>query len=103
MIVVAISWAPVNVILSTLGDVIRALPTSRPSPARTLIAPGGKPISSTRRARYCADRGARSGDFRMMQQPAAIAGAIFQDMHGNGKFHGTSAATTPTGSWVVCS
>jgi hypothetical protein len=34
-------------------------------------------------------------------QPAASAGAIFQDAIVSGKFHGTTAPTTPVGSRVI--
>ena len=37
----------------------------------------------------------------MTQQPAASAGATFHEDNRKGKFHGTMAATTPTGSLSV--
>jgi hypothetical protein len=46
-----------------------------------------------------------SGDFsegfRMKELPAASAGPIFHAAMMSGKFHGTTAATTPIGSRVT--
>ena len=42
-----------------------------------------------------------SDGFRMNELPAASAGPIFQAAMMSGKFQGTIAATTPTGSRVT--
>jgi hypothetical protein len=39
-----------------------------------------------------------SDGFTTTVLPAASAGAIFQDISSSGEFHGTMAATTPSGS-----
>ncbi len=48
-----------------------------------------------------ADSGERSDGLRTTELPIASAGAIFQQAISNGKFHGTTAATTPAGSRVT--
>ena len=72
-----------------------------PAPGSTCNTPSGRPAS----AASAASRMAVSGDFslglRMTLLPAASAGAIFHDAISSGKFHGTMAATTPTGSRVT--
>jgi hypothetical protein len=45
--------------------------------------------------------GERSEGLRITELPLANAGPNFQDAIINGKFHGTMAATTPTGSRVT--
>ncbi len=42
-----------------------------------------------------------SAGLTMTELPAASAGAIFQASISNGKFHGNTAATTPTGSRTI--
>ncbi len=55
------------------------------------------PSSATR----CMDRGDCSAVFRTTAHPAASAGATFHEANVSGKFHGTTAATTPAGSLVT--
>ncbi|EKD60312.1 MAG: hypothetical protein ACD_54C00820G0001 [uncultured bacterium] len=67
----------------------------------TLNTPGGTPASSASSASFSRVRDAVSAGFSTIELPAAKAGAIFQDPIISGKFHGTIAATTPTGSrWI---
>ena len=47
------------------------------------------------------DSGDCSAVLRTTVQPAASAGANFQPPSVSGKFHGTTAATTPAGSRVT--
>jgi hypothetical protein len=44
------------------------------------------------------ERGAISLGFKIMVQPAAMAGATLQTIWFNGQFHGVIIATTPIGS-----
>ena len=39
--------------------------------------------------------------FSTTELPVTSAGAVFQHAIRNGKFHGTIAATTPHGTWIV--
>ena len=48
-----------------------------------------------------ADKGVLDAGFRMTEFPVARDGASFQAVVDNGKFHGTIAATTPSGNrWI---
>src|SRR5262245_28169610 len=88
---------PVKEILRTSGCVTSASPTAVPAPGRTWSAPAGNPASIA----ICAKRNAESGEgaagLSTTEFPVASAGATFQQVMGNGKFHGTIAATTPIG------
>ena len=76
-------------------------PTCEPGPVITLSTPGGSPAS----AAICASASAVSGvwlaGLMITVLPHASAGATFHDVSSSGKFHGTIAATTPTGSRSV--
>ena len=91
---------PVKATLSVPGCVTRCSPTSRP-PGTTLTTPGGTPASSSASASTKLLSGASGGGFSTTVQPAANAGAVFHDDSVTGAFHGTMAATTPTGSLVT--
>src|SRR5206468_4087190 len=92
---------PVKEILSTSGWRTRAAPAVDPPPATTLNAPAGKPASSASSAKSRAVSGVSEAGFSTTVQPAASAGANFQLAMLSGKFHGTIAPTTPTGSRKV--
>ena len=96
-----ISVEPVNEILSTPGCLTSAAPAVEPPPGNTLNAPGGNPASSMISAIASAVSGVSLAGFRITVQPAARAGANFQVAMLRGKFQGTTAPTTPTGSRSV--
>src|SRR5262245_60935080 len=77
------------------------MPAPEPAPGRIWSTPGGRPASSPIRPISSAVRGVWLAGLRMTQHPAASAGATFHEDSKNGKFHGTMAATTPTGSFKV--
>jgi hypothetical protein len=91
---------PVNAMQSTSRCSASSLPGS-PAPGTTLNTPAGMPASYA----SCATRIAVSGDFSdgfsTTLLPAASAGPNFHAAIRIGKFHGTTAATTPTGSRVT--
>ena len=91
---------PVKAILSTPGWSTSAAPVS-PSPVTTLRTPSGKPASSASSPRRRAESGVCSAGLRTTVQPAASAGAIFQQAIRSGKFHGMICPHTPTGSLRV--
>jgi len=72
-----------------------------PSPESTFSTPGGRPASTPISATRCIDSGDCSAVLSTTVQPAASAGANFQPPIVSGKFHGTTAATTPAGSLVT--
>jgi hypothetical protein len=92
---------PVKAILSTLGWRTRAAPVVGPSPGITLNAPAGKPASCMISAMASAVSGVSGAGLSTTLQPAARAGANFQLARLSGKFHGTIAPTTPSGSRTV--
>jgi len=95
------SVEPVKAILSTSGWRTSAAPAVAPGPGTTLSAPGGKPAASAISPSSRAVRGVSCAGLSTTVQPAASAGATFQQARLRGKFHGTIAPTTPTGSRSV--
>ena len=89
---------PVKATLSTPGWRTSERPTAGPLPVMTLKTPSGIPASVTSFASSSAVTGVWSLGFVTIVQPAARAGASFQLSSSSGEFHGTMAATTPTGS-----
>jgi len=92
---------PVNVILSTSSCRISASPALLPYPGTTFKTPGGNPASIASSASFKAVKGVFSEGFNTVVHPAAVAGAILKTDISRGKFHGTMAPTTPTGSYRV--
>src|SRR3569623_1863523 len=92
---------PVNVTLSTSGWLTSASPTTRPEPATMLSTPAGTTASRASSAIRSAESEVSSTGFITTVQPQASAGASFHIPIIIGKFHGTMAATTPTGSRTV--
>ena len=92
---------PVKATLSTPGWRTSARPTAGPLPVMTLKTPSGMPASATSSASSSAVTGVWSLGLTTMVQPAASAGASFQVSSSSGEFHGTIAATTPTGTRCV--
>jgi hypothetical protein len=76
-------------------------PAVGPSPATTFRTPAGSPASVASPPSSSADSGEFSDGFSTTVQPAASAGATFQLASVKGKFHGTTAPTTPAGSRVT--
>src|SRR5258706_16404904 len=70
---------PVNAILSPPGCATSAAPAVSPSPLTILMTPGGKPSSSNQLATSIMVSGVCSAGLRTQVQPAAIAGASFQE------------------------
>src|ERR1700751_886527 len=92
---------PVNVILATPGWLISSAPISGPKPVTTLKMPSGIPASLVSAANSSVLAEVNSDGLTMTAQPAASAAAHFQATNSSGEFHAVSAATTPTGSYVV--
>jgi hypothetical protein len=88
---------PVNAILSTPGCSINACPAEVPYPGTTFSTPGGSPAASAISPSASAVSGVNSAGLSTTVQPQASAGATFHIAFISGKFHGTIAATTPTG------
>src|SRR5574342_467552 len=89
---------PVNAILATSGCSTSGAPTSAPKPVTTLTTPGGNPASSTSLTNSSTDADVNSDGLITTVLPAASAGASFHAVNSSGEFHGTIAATTPSGS-----
>lgn len=88
---------PVKETLSTPGWPTRYSLTSR-SAGRMLSTPSGSPASVAISARMYESRGVSGEGLRMTAQPASSAGPSLAAAVNCGTFHGTTAATTPTGS-----
>lgn len=73
-------------------------PASIPVPVTMLTTPGGNPASTISSPSISAVSGVCSAGLSTTVHPAASAGPSFQTAMSRGKFHGTMAATTPTGS-----
>ncbi|VBM08868.1 Uncharacterised protein [Burkholderia pseudomallei] len=71
------------------------------APVTTLNTPAGTPASSASSASLSAVSGVSGDGLSTTVHPAASAGTSFQTAIISGKFHGTIAATTPTGSLRV--
>ena len=89
---------PVKTITSTSIDSASASPATRPSPVTTLSTPSGSPASEASSAILSNVSDAVSAGFSTTELPAASAGASFHDPIISGKFQGTMAPITPTGS-----
>src|ERR1043166_1221548 len=91
---------PVNEIMSTRGSPVSTSPTLAGSAdVTTLNTPAGMSVSSaTSLPIHVAEYGVSGAGFRITVQPAASAGASFDRLSMNGKFHGVIAPTTPIGS-----
>src|SRR5690606_40814507 len=102
-ILAPVGVSPVKATLSMSGCDARASPIRAPGPGRTLMRPSGTPASAQISPIRRAESGVALAGLRMMVQPAARAGATFQEAIENGKFQGTIWAQTPTGSRRVMS
>src|SRR5258708_22063134 len=79
---------PVNQIMSISGCSLIAAPTSGPRPLTRLNTPFGTPASWRISATISAEPHVNSHGFRIMVQPAAIAGATLQAIWFSGQFNG---------------
>ena len=91
------SVEPVNDTLRTNGCVTSASPRVEPAPGSTCSTPAGSPAAWASSPSLSAVSGDSDAGLSTTQLPAASAGAAFQQAIGYGKFHGTTAATTPIG------
>ncbi len=101
MIPLPVEVSPVNAILSMPGCSTIIRPTSDPGPVMTFRTPGGRPTSWPISASASAVRGVWLAGLMITVLPQASAGPTFQEVSSSGKFHGTMAAITPTGSRSV--
>ena len=101
MIALPVQVSPVNAILSMPGCSTIACPSFAPGPVRTFSTPGGRPTSIAISPSASAVSGVWLAGLTMMVLPHASAGAIFHTAMSSGKFHGTIAAQTPSGSRSV--
>jgi signal transduction histidine kinase len=91
----------INRVLLDRNRIGAPAPASAPKPGTMFRTPGGRPASSAARPSHNAVSGVSSAGLSTMVQPHARAGAIFHTAFMRGKFHGTTTATTPTGTrWM---
>jgi hypothetical protein len=88
---------PVNATLRVSGCVTSASPASGPVPVTTLSTPGGSPASVRISARRSVVNGVVSAGLATTALPHTSAGPSLFESSVVGKFHGTIAATTPSG------
>ena len=93
----AVSGEPVNEMRLTPGFSTSAAPISSPIPCTMLNTPGGKPASATRSASSEHESGDHSAGLRIIVEPAASAGAVFQVESMNGAFQGVITTAGPLG------
>ena len=94
---------PVNEIRSTFGDSVSSSPTRWSDDVTTLSTPGGKSVcSATSRPSRVAFHGVSGAGLRITVLPVARACPSLFSVTSRGKFHGTMAPTTPTGSFQIC-
>src|SRR5215470_6061610 len=92
---------PVKAMQSTSMCSASALPAVGPNPGTTLNTPSGIPAWMASSATLSAVSGDFSEGLSTNELPPASTGANFQAAISNGKFHGTMAPTTPSGSRVM--
>ena len=90
---------PVNEIMSTLGDSVSSSPMRWSDDVTMLTTPGGMSVcSAMRRPRNVAFHGVSGAGFSTTVLPVASAWPSLCEVTSKGKFQGTMAPTTPTGS-----
>ncbi len=93
---------PVNEIRSTLGDSVSSSPTRWSDDVTTWSTPAGKSVcSATSRPSRVAFHGVSGAGLRITVLPVARACPSLLSVTSSGKFHGTMAPTTPTGSFQI--
>ena len=97
----AVAGPPVKLILWTRGWVVSVLPHGSPWPEIIFTTPGGNPASSITLPNSNIAAEACSEAFKTTVLPAAKAGPILTATKNNCEFHGTMAATTPSGSLTL--
>ena len=91
---------PVNEIRSTLGERVSSSPTRWSDEVTTFRTPRGKSVSSaTSRPSRVAFHGVSGAGLSTTVLPVASACPSLFSVTSTGKFHGTIAPTTPTGSF----
>ena len=88
---------PVIETFLTISDSISCSETDAGSPESKFTTPSGTPHSLQISTNSITVPGVITSGLQITEQPAARAVDIFLDANINGKFHGTNAATTPTG------
>ena len=90
---------PVKEIMSTLGESVSSSPTRWSEDVTTLRTPAGISVrSATTRPSSVAFHGVSGAGFSTTVLPVARACPSLFSVTSMGKFHGTIAPTTPTGS-----
>ena len=90
---------PVNEIRSTFGESVSSSPTRWSDAGTTLTTPAGMSVcSAMRRPSNVALYGVSGAGLSTTVLPVASACPSLLIVTSNGKFHGTIAPTTPTGS-----
>ena len=92
---------PVKLNLRTTGFEVISRPISDDLPVITLNTPAGTPARSASSARARAESGVAVAGLTTIGHPAARAGPALRVIMAAGKFHGVTAAVTPTGSRVT--
>src|SRR3954464_1719438 len=100
MISLPTSVDPVNAIFAAVGWPTTAAPVS-PAPQTKFTTPGGNSASSRSSANFNAVIEVVSAGLSTTVFPIASAGAIFHASISNGKFHGITWPTTPSGTTVT--
>ena len=80
-----------------ISDSSNSFDISAGSPDNKFTTPSGTPASLQIFTSSITAPGVITSGLQITEQPAASAVEIFLDAKTIGKFHGTSAATTPTG------
>ena len=88
---------PVKATLRTSGCVTSASPVSAPVPGNTVSTPSGRPASARISPSRSVVSGVESAGFATTVLPHSSAGPSLLHSSVVGKFHGTIAATTPSG------
>ena len=91
---------PVNEIALMRESPTIALPTARPAPVTQFMTPGGTPPAAISSAYKSPVRGVRLAGFSTTVLPAISAGVHLRLGTLNGKFHGVTMPTGPSGSRV---
>ena len=92
---------PVKLTRATSGWEVSARPQGSPWPVTMLTTPGGMPASSISRPNSSIAADACSDALSTTVLPAASAGPSLTATRKSWEFHGTTAATTPSGSRAV--
>ena len=92
------SVEPVKATMSTSMCMPIAWPAVSPMPGTTWRTPAGRPASTASWAIRIAVNDDCSAGLRTTELPVASAGPSFHDAIISGKFHGTTAPITPSGS-----